>query len=84
MNVGKVLFGQGVWGSRVVQESLDRVNPFRLATEGRPDPQLTIVVAGIQLPDGRGGFVLLASRNDPSSSLDQLSAEDFLDPSCSS
>jgi CDP-diacylglycerol pyrophosphatase len=83
MNVGKVLYGQGFWGRRVAQESLDGVNPFRLATEGLPNPQLMIVVAGIQLSNERGGFVLLASRNDPSSPIDQLSAEDFLEPSCS-
>ena len=43
-----------------------------------------VAVAGVQLGDGRGGFVLLAGQNDPSDPNDQFSAEDFIDPSCPS
>jgi CDP-diacylglycerol pyrophosphatase len=77
----------GFWGRRVDQETLAGVNPFRLAAEepalsaGRS--RLMIVAAGIELADGRGGFVLLAAHNDPAGPDDQLSAEDFLDASCS-
>jgi CDP-diacylglycerol pyrophosphatase len=75
----------GLWGRRVDGEILAGVNPFRLAAEVRSNEtenrsQLTIVVAGVQLAKGRGGFVLLASYDSPSHS---FSAETFLDPSCS-
>lgn len=83
MRVGTTPYRQGLWGRRVGQDTLEGVNPFHLATEGRLDPQLLIVVTGIQLPDGRGGFALLASRNDRFGPIDQASAEDILDPSCS-
>jgi CDP-diacylglycerol pyrophosphatase len=80
MTVGNTLHAAGLWGRRVDQETLAGVNPFRLAAEERFDEtesrsRLMIAVAGVQLANGRGGFVLLASQ--------QFSAEDFLDPSCS-
>ena len=88
LNLGAPAQSPGFWGRRVDQETLAGVNPFRLAAEGRPDlganrSRLMIVVAGIRLADGRGGFVLLAAHNDSAGPSDQLSAEDFLDNSCS-
>ena len=79
----------GFWGRRVDRETLAGVNPFRLAAEGSPGlsanrSELMIVVAGIELPRGRGGFVLLAAQNDRSGPAGKFSAEDFLDNSCSS
>jgi hypothetical protein len=75
----------GLWGRRVEKETLAGVNPFRLAAEVRSNEtesrsQLTIVVAGVQLAEGRDGFVVLASYDDLSH---QFSAEHFLNPSCS-
>ncbi len=85
--VGNTLHGSGLWGRRVDQETLAGVNPFRLAAEVGPDEteirsRLMIAVAGVQFANGRGGFVLLASHDDPSHPNEQFSAEDFLDPSC--
>jgi CDP-diacylglycerol pyrophosphatase len=82
------IHGLKFWGRLVPQETLVGVNPFRLATEGLNDEaesraQLMIVVAGTQLAQGRGGFILLASHNDPLGPRRQFSAEDFLDPTCS-
>ena len=88
MTVGKGLHVAGFWGRRVARGSLAEVNPFRLATEAPNDSETRahtmIVVAGVELPRGRDGFVLLASRDERSGSGDQASAEDFLDASCSS
>jgi len=88
MNLGNTLHGPGLWGRRVDQETLAGVNPFRLAAEVGPDEaesrsRSMIAVVGVQLANGRGGFVLLASYDDPSHPNEQFSAEDFLDPSCS-
>jgi CDP-diacylglycerol pyrophosphatase len=88
MTVGNRLNGPGLWGRRVDQETLAGVNPFRLAAEVGSDEidsrsRLMMAVAGVQLANGRGGFVLLASHDDPSHPREQFSAEDFLDPSCS-
>jgi CDP-diacylglycerol pyrophosphatase len=85
MSLGKTLLGLGLWGRRVEKETLAGVNPFRLAAEVRSNEtesrsQLMIVVAGVQLAKARGGFVLLASYDNPSHA---FSAETFLDPSCS-
>jgi CDP-diacylglycerol pyrophosphatase len=85
LNHVKTLFATGLWGHRVDKETLAGVNPFRLAAEVRSNDtetssQLTIVVAGVQLAKGRGGFVLLASYDNAAHS---FSAETFLDPSCS-
>jgi CDP-diacylglycerol pyrophosphatase len=89
MTVGKGLHAAGFWGRRVARESLAEVNPFRLATEAYSNDSemrshTMIVVAGVELARGRGGFVLLASQGEPSGPGDQASAEDFLDASCSS
>jgi len=86
--IGRSMNGSGLWGRRVDQETLAGVNPFRLAAEVGPDEaesrsRSMIAVVGIQLANGRGGFVLLASYDDPSHPNEQFSAEDFLDPSCS-
>ena len=83
--LGRPFHGLEFWGRLVVAENLIGVNPFRLAAEDWPKQskdrsQLTIAVAGIRLPDGRNGFVLLASYDDP---FGQFSAEDFLDYSAS-
>lgn len=84
--LGRPFHGLEFWGRLLVQENLVGVNPFRLAAEARLSAsedrsQLTIAVAGIRLPDGRDGFVLLASYHNP---LGQYSVEDFLDDSASS
>jgi CDP-diacylglycerol pyrophosphatase len=87
--IEKPIHGLEFWGREVAQDTLAGVNPFRLAVEGLRDEaerraQLTIVVAGTRLADGRGGFILLVSRHDPLSKIPQFTAEDFLDPWCSS
>ncbi len=69
MNLGNALHGPGLWGRRVDRETLAGVNPFRLVAEGRFDEtesrsRLMIAVAGVELAEGRGGFVLLASHDD--------------------
>ena len=79
--VGRPFHGLEFWARLIVQETLDGVNPFRLAVEAWPKQpadgsQLTIGVAGITLTDGREGFVLLASYANP---FGQFSEEDFLD-----
>jgi CDP-diacylglycerol pyrophosphatase len=89
MKVTNAPYGPGLWARRIDSETLAGVNPFRLAAEGRSDDVesrsgLMVAVAGIQLADGRGGFVLLASYDDPADPTDQYEAEDFIDPSCSS
>jgi CDP-diacylglycerol pyrophosphatase len=88
VHIRRRIHGLEFWGRRIAQETLAGVNPIRLADEGIPDEpesraQLTIVVAGIQLADGRDGFVVLAWRLDPFDSGHQFTAEDFLDLSCS-
>src|SRR6185369_11331156 len=47
-------------------ETLDAANPVQLLANRVDDMGLeTLVVVGAYLPDGRPGFVLLASRADP-------------------
>ena len=47
-------------------ETLDPANPVQLLANRADDMRLeTLVVVGAYLPDGRPGFVLLASRADP-------------------
>jgi CDP-diacylglycerol pyrophosphatase len=89
MTVGNALHSPGLWGRRVDQESLAGVNPFRLAAEVGPDEtesrsRSMVAVVGVRLADRRGGFVVLASYDDSSDPNEQFSAEDFLDPWCSS
>lgn len=79
--LGRPFQGLEFWGRLLAENDLAGVNPFRLAAEAWPSQykdksQLTLAAAGIQLADGRDGFVLLASYNNP---LGQFSAEDFLD-----
>jgi CDP-diacylglycerol pyrophosphatase len=76
--LGRPFHGLEFWGRLLVQDNLVGVNPFRLAAEAWPNPsvgrsQLTIAVAGIELSDGREGFVLLASFQNG-----RHSVEDFL------
>jgi CDP-diacylglycerol pyrophosphatase len=86
--IRETIHGLNFRGRLVAQNTLAGVNPFRLAAEGLDDEtesgtQMMILVAGAQLASGRGGFVVLASHNDPFRLSRQYSAEDFLDPSCS-
>jgi CDP-diacylglycerol pyrophosphatase len=88
-NVANAPDGPGLWARRIDGETLAGVNPFRLAAEGRSDEsesrsRLMVAVAGVQLADGRGGFVLLAAQDDPAHPHDQFSADDFIDPWCPS
>jgi CDP-diacylglycerol pyrophosphatase len=81
--LGRPFHGLEFWGRLVSQETLAGVNPFRLAAEAWPGQakdrsQLTIAAAGIRLANGRDGFVLLASYENP---FGRYSAEDFLDNS---
>jgi CDP-diacylglycerol pyrophosphatase len=47
-------------------ETLDAANPVQLLAKRADDMVLeTLVVVGSYLPDGKPGFVLLASRADP-------------------
>jgi CDP-diacylglycerol pyrophosphatase len=83
--LGRPFHGLEFWGRLLVKDDLVGVNPFCLAAEARPDQtkdrsQLTVAAAGIQLADGREGFVLLASYDNP---FGQFSAEDFMDFSTS-
>jgi hypothetical protein len=76
--LGRPFHGLEFWGRVLVQDNLVGVNPFRLAAEAWPNPsvdrlQLTIAVVGIELSDGREGFVLLASFQNG-----RHSVEDFL------
>jgi CDP-diacylglycerol pyrophosphatase len=89
MRVANAPYGPGLWARRIDSETLAGVNPFRLAAEGRSNDAesrsgLMVAVAGAQLADGHGGFVLLAAYDDPADPNGQYAAEDFLDPSCSS
>jgi CDP-diacylglycerol pyrophosphatase len=64
--IGGLIF----WALRIDQETLEGVNPFRLALDGLPiEPKnlghVTMIVAGSQSIEGRGGFILLATINDP-------------------
>jgi CDP-diacylglycerol pyrophosphatase len=73
----------------VAEDTLAGVNPFRLAAEGLPEriedrSLMTMVLAGIELADGRVEFVLLAWSDDPDETVDQIAASNFLDHSCSS
>jgi CDP-diacylglycerol pyrophosphatase len=84
--LGRPFRGLEFWGRLLVRDNLIGLNPFRLAAEAWPNPaldrsQLTIAVTGIELPQGREGFVLLASFHNP---LGRYSVEDFLDGSASS
>lgn len=88
VRIREPMHGHKFWGRQIAQETLAGVNPFRLAAEALSDEtesraQLTIVVAGAELADGRDGFVLLVSQNDPFGLSGQFSVEDFLDFSCS-
>jgi CDP-diacylglycerol pyrophosphatase len=83
ISLGRPFHGLEFWGRLLVRDNLVGVNPFRLAVEAWPDrfedkSQLTIAVAGIELSDGRDGFVLLASYHNPRG---EYSVEDFLDDS---
>jgi CDP-diacylglycerol pyrophosphatase len=74
---------------RVAEDTLAGVNPFRLAVEGLPDRTedrslMTMVLAGIELADGRVEFVLLAWSDDPNETIHEIAATNFLDHSCSS
>jgi CDP-diacylglycerol pyrophosphatase len=84
--LGRPFHGLEFSGRLIAGNNLAGVNPFRLAAEAWPNPvedrsQLTIAVAGIDLPDGREGFVLLDSRQN---TLGRYSVEDFLEGSASS
>ena len=63
--IGGVMF----LGRTVVQDTLVGINPFRLAAKELPIAtedrrNMTIVVVGIRLAQGRDGFVLLAAIDD--------------------
>ena len=78
--LGRPFHGLEFWGRLFLEDDLAGVNPFRLAAEGWPNSsvdrsQLTIAVAGVQLPYRREGFVLLASFQN---TLGEHSVEDFL------
>jgi CDP-diacylglycerol pyrophosphatase len=79
--LGRPFHGLEFWGRLVGADNLAGLNPFRLAAEAWPKQskdrsQLTLAVAAISLSDGRKGFILLASYDNP---LGKFSAEDFLD-----
>jgi CDP-diacylglycerol pyrophosphatase len=66
LELGRPFHGLEFRARLLVQDSLVGVNPFRLAAEAWPGASvdrslLTIAVAGVPLPRGREGFVLLAS-----------------------
>ncbi len=79
--LGRPFHGLEFWGRLIGAENLAGLNPFRLAAEAWPKQskdrsQLTLAVAATRLSDGREGFILLASYDNP---LGKFSAEDFLD-----
>jgi CDP-diacylglycerol pyrophosphatase len=60
------LRGHQYLAMRVDGETLDSANPIQLLANRSDDMGLeTLVAVGAYLPDGRPGFVLLASRADP-------------------
>jgi CDP-diacylglycerol pyrophosphatase len=62
--LGRPFHGPEFWGRLLAEGNLLGVNPFRLAAEANPAvdrSQWTLAVAGIELSQGREGFVLLAS-----------------------
>jgi CDP-diacylglycerol pyrophosphatase len=61
------LMGHPYLAMAVEGDTLDASNPFQLLAKRADDMGLeTLVVVGAYLPGGRPGFVLLASRADPS------------------
>ena len=81
-------YGFEIWGREIVGDTLEGVNPIKLADEGLPvqadgPAMTTIVVTGLRLPDGRDGFAELAWRSNPANWRRQFTAEDFLDERCS-
>jgi CDP-diacylglycerol pyrophosphatase len=82
------LYGIDVWARQIGQNSLDTVNPLRLAAEGIPDAlgnlaSMGLVVAASSLGDGRNGFVALAWFDDVAIPKHAFAAEGLLDPRCS-
>jgi CDP-diacylglycerol pyrophosphatase len=80
------LAGRHYIARRLDGPELDERNPFKLLAEAdrraRADMgRETLVVAGIRLPDGRPGFVILADRADPAHA-DFGSGEELQDHAC--
>jgi CDP-diacylglycerol pyrophosphatase len=87
VRIGKAIQGGEFWGRQVAQNTLDGVNPFRLAANGFSGngeslAGLIILIAGVRLPDGSDGFVLLVSRNKGFGPGHQYWVEDYFDTSC--
>ena len=84
--LGFDLSGRRYVARRVVSADLEGLNPFLLLAEGieaaRADMAWeTLVVVGASFSDGQDGFILLASRGDPSTG-NTANGEDLLDHSC--
>jgi CDP-diacylglycerol pyrophosphatase len=79
------LLGHRFAAMKVETESLDHVDPFKLAARGLPSGKLsmanqTLAVIGATFDDGRTGFYLLT--NDPSAQGNIVGAEALLDDRC--
>jgi len=82
-SIGGLMF----WALPIDQETLANVNPFRLAFEAQPVDikdvgRVTIVVAGSRSAEGRDGFILLTTINDPLRSGFRSSGSDLLAHYC--
>ncbi|MBZ9936309.1 CDP-diacylglycerol diphosphatase [Mesorhizobium sp. BR1-1-16] len=80
------LFGGRYWARQVSASSFKTMNPFKLMHDGLPLARrsmadMTLVIAGTTLPDGRPGFMLLAA-NTRGRGLERAVGEDLLDHAC--
>ena len=84
--IGNIVPGTRLFAFRTGKKDLDGIYPFRLAAEGlaertRNRAQLTIFVTQVQITSDE--FIVLASPGG-FGPYDRLTAEDILDPACSS
>ena len=80
------LAGHRYWAMRVIADSLEAADPFKLLATGRAGARAamgrqTLVVAGIEFADGRAGFILLNDRADLARH-DRAGGEELQDHSC--
>ncbi|SHE87770.1 CDP-diacylglycerol pyrophosphatase [Kaistia soli DSM 19436] len=81
-----LLAGGRYWARQVSAASFQTINPFRLVYDGLPVARrsmadMTLVIAGTTLTDGKPGFMLLAA-NTRARGLEKAVGEDLLDHTC--
>jgi CDP-diacylglycerol pyrophosphatase len=89
MRLKRPIGGLVFWARRLAQDNLVGVNPVRLVATGLLREKediglLTILIVGTGAADGHGGFILLAARTARPRDAFLPTAENALDPSCSS